>query len=130
MFRDTTDGQTHSFNDGCGEPEHNEQFTREKELREGTRERFFGKFNIFYVRPKGFAELGEEIVDFIEQEKALAVQNERREIEEWAEIQKKETDWRKIEKYYYGHEKVAVAGENRLYNLALIDLLTHLAGKK
>lgn len=22
-FKDTKDGQTHSFNDGCGEPEHN-----------------------------------------------------------------------------------------------------------
>ena len=23
MFKDTKEGQTHSFNDGCGEPEHN-----------------------------------------------------------------------------------------------------------
>lgn len=23
MFKDTKDGQTHSFNDGCGDPEHN-----------------------------------------------------------------------------------------------------------
>lgn len=23
MFKDTKEGQTHSYNDGCGEPEHN-----------------------------------------------------------------------------------------------------------
>lgn len=23
MFKDTEEGQTHSFNDGCGEPAHN-----------------------------------------------------------------------------------------------------------
>jgi len=25
MIKDTTEGQTHSFNDGCGEPKHNEK---------------------------------------------------------------------------------------------------------
>ena len=24
-FKDTKEGQTHSFNDGCGEPEHNDK---------------------------------------------------------------------------------------------------------
>ena len=27
MFKDTKEGQTHSFNDGCGEPQHNDMTT-------------------------------------------------------------------------------------------------------
>ena len=30
MFKETSEGQTHSFNDGCGEPEHNKDMKKEK----------------------------------------------------------------------------------------------------
>ena len=34
MFKDTPDGQTHSHNDGCGMPEHNDPMV-EKEIKKG-----------------------------------------------------------------------------------------------
>ena len=37
-------------------------------IKQTLRERFWSKFNIAYVAPKGFAELGTEIVDFCEAE--------------------------------------------------------------
>lgn len=45
MFKETKEGQTHSYNDGCGEPEHNNMKNNLQKTQEEQDKKFEGEFN-------------------------------------------------------------------------------------
>ena len=76
MFKDTSSGTTHSYNDGCGEPEHNKPEKWEEE--------FMGRFGVPDTVRREVKILAEkfleEIKSFIRQATSEAVEEERKRI--------------------------------------------------
>lgn len=128
MFKDTKEGQTHSYNDGCGEPEHNDMSFIEKKVEE-----FRKSLDALSYKDYGCDGAdeccgnctGDRLSDYkIEDFLRTALEQQKQEIVEGVEALRKEIPKEDIEARYFNDEMV------KTYNFALSEVRSLLEAFK